>query len=195
MECGLQPISSMTACDITASSSSGTPVHFGASDIHAGCPPVAGRRWWRPHRNNLKQLFSRRRYIEGTRLLDKRVAKTDFQVISEGSPLITWREIRRARASFLTNTQTLYRLKSNIFPLWNWAKQDLSCPVPECVDVGPALAIHVFWTCPSARRHWEYLLDRVKWLGTFQEDDLHVWVFGLDLPGIPPTPGSLPSTL
>ena len=62
----------------------------------------------------------------------------------------------------------------------------LSCPVPECVDVGPALSRHIFWTCPSAGRHWEYLLDRWRWLGTFPEDDLHVWVFGLDLPGISP---------
>ena len=53
------------------------------------------------------------------------------------------------------------------------------------MDACPALARHIFWTCPSARRHWEYLLDRWRWLGTFLEDDLHVWVFGLDLPGIP----------
>ena len=100
--------------------------------------------------------------------------------------LITRRDIRRIRASFPTNAQTIYRLKSNSSPLCNWAKQDLSCPVPECVNAGPALARHIFWTCTSARRQWEYLLDRWRWLRTFLEDDLHVWVFGLDLPGIPP---------
>ena len=99
--------------------------------------------------------------------------------------MIEWRDIRRTRASFPTNAQTLYRLKSNSFPLWNWATHDLSCPAPECPPAIPAMASHVFWTCPSARQHWEYLLDRWRWLGTFQKADLHIWVFGLDLPGTP----------
>ena len=59
-------------------------------------------------------------------------------------------------------------------------------PIPECADAGSVLASHIFWTCPNARRHWEFLIDRWRWLGTFKEVDLHVWVFGLDLPGIPP---------
>ena len=54
------------------------------------------------------------------------------------------------------------------------------------MDAGTDLARHIFWTCPSARQHWEFLLDRWRWLGTFPEDDLHVWVFGLDLTEIPP---------
>ena len=145
MECGVQPVSLMTACDIAASSSSGTPVHFGAHPILMRVVHLwAGRQRWRPHRKKLKQLISRRRYIEGTRLIEERVAKADFHVILEGLPLITWRDIRRIRASFPTNTQTIYRLKSNSFPLWNWAKQDLSCPVPEYAADGPALESHIF---------------------------------------------------
>ena len=50
---------------------------------------------------------------------------------------------------------------------------------------GPATASHVFWTCPSARRHWTYILDRWRGLGSFTATDLNVWVFGLDLPDIP----------
>ena len=187
MECGVQPVASMEACDIAASTASKSPVHFGA---HPALTRVvhmwAGRRRWRPQRRKLKQIITRRRRAVGTRLLDERVATTDFHVISEGTTLFTWRDIRRIRASFPTNAQTLYRLKSNSFPLWNWAQQDLSCPVPECANAGPALASHIFWTCSSARRHWEFLLDRWRWLGTFQEADLNVWVFGLDLPAIPP---------
>ena len=97
----------------------------------------------------------------------------------------TWRDIRRIRASFPTNARTLYMLNSNSFQICNWAKQDLSCPVPACATAGPALACYIFWTCPSARRHWAFLLDRWRWLGTFQEADLHVLVFGLELPGVP----------
>ena len=48
------------------------------------------------------------------------------------------------------------------------------------------MASHIFWTCPSARRHWAFLLDRWRRLGTFLEADLNVWVFGLDLPEITP---------
>ena len=152
MECGLPSVSSMTAYDIAASSPSGTPVNFGAHPLLTRVVHLwAGRRRWRPHQKKLKQLISWRRYMEGSRLLKKRIVKGVFHVISEGSPLTTWRDIRRIRASFPTNAQTIYRLKSNTFPLWNWAKQDLLCPVPEYVDACPALARHIFWTCPSAR--------------------------------------------
>ena len=155
MECGLQPVSSMTACDIAASSFSGTPVHFGTHPMLTRVVHLwAGRRRWRPHRNKLKQLIFRLRYMEGTRLLEERVAKADFHVISKGSPLITWRDIRRIRASFPTNYQTMYWLKINSFPLWNWAKQDLSCPDPGCVNAGTALESHIFCAFPSAHRHW-----------------------------------------
>ena len=65
-------------------------------------------------------------------------------------------------------------------------KQDLSCPVPECAAAGSAMESHIFWTCPSARRHWAFHLDRWRRLGTFLEGDLNVWVFGLYLPEIPP---------
>ena len=120
MECGVQPVSSVMACDIAAFSASEVPVRFGAHlaltrTVHV----LAGRRRWRPQRRKLKQLISRWRRAEGTRLLDERVAKTDFHVILEGTPLIAWRDIRRIRAFFPTNAQILYRLKSNSFPLWN----------------------------------------------------------------------------
>ena len=47
------------------------------------------------------------------------------------------------------------------------------------------MASHVFWNCPSARRHWNYLLERWRKLGDLTEADLHVWLFGMDLPRIP----------
>ena len=161
MECGVKPVSLMAACDIAASSTSGTPVHFGAHPVLKRVFHLwAGRRRWRSQRRKLKQLISRRRYIEGTKLLDERVANTAIHVISEGSPLITWSDIRRIRVSFPANAPTIYRLNSKNMPLWNWAKQVMSCPVPEFADAGPALVSHIFWTFPSARRRWEYLLDR-----------------------------------
>ena len=46
------------------------------------------------------------------------------------------------------------------------------------------MASHVFWNCPSARCHWNYLLERWRKLGDLTEADLHVWVFGMDLPSI-----------
>ena len=117
-------------------------------------------------------------------ILDERVAKRGFQVISYGTSIITWREIRRVRASFPTNAQTLYRLKSNSFPLWNWASQDLSCPVPGCSRTLPFVGQHVFWTCSSVSRQWGHLL--VKWspLMGFNITDFNVRVFGLDLPEV-----------
>ena len=47
------------------------------------------------------------------------------------------------------------------------------------------MASHFFWNCPSARRHWNYILKRWRLLGDLKEADLHVWVFGMDLPSIP----------
>ena len=72
----MQPVSSMVACYISAYSVSGTPVHFGAHPALTRVVHVlAKRRRWRPQRRKLKQLISRRRRAEGTRLLDERVAK------------------------------------------------------------------------------------------------------------------------
>ena len=79
MECRLQPVSSMTACDIAASSYSGTPVHVGAHPMLTRVVHLwAGHRRWRPLRKKTRQLISRRRYMEGARLLKARVAKADF---------------------------------------------------------------------------------------------------------------------
>ena len=121
-----------------------------ASAAHAGFPPVGRSSPVATTTTEINSLSPGGANLEGTRLLDLRVAKTDFHVISEGSALITWRDIRLIRASFPTNAQTLYRLKSNSFLLWNWAKQDRSCLGPGCVNAGPALASHIFWACPSA---------------------------------------------
>ena len=76
MECGMQPVSSMAACDIAASSASGTPVHFGAHPVLTRVIHIrAGRRRWQPRHQELKQTISRRRFAEGVRLLDDRDAK------------------------------------------------------------------------------------------------------------------------
>ena len=100
LDCGMQPVLSMAASDIAASSASKTPVHFGAHPILTRIVHLwAGRRRWRPQRRKLKQLISRRHYLEGTIALEKRIATADFQVRSEGSPLITWRDIRRNRCA------------------------------------------------------------------------------------------------
>ncbi|CAI5725704.1 unnamed protein product [Peronospora destructor] len=58
-------------------------------------------------------------------------------------------------------------------------------PSPECPPAIPAMANHVLWTCPSARRHWEYLLDWWRMIGDLKDADLNVWVFGMDITGIP----------
>ena len=45
MECGVQPVSSVMACDIAASSASGTPVHFGEHpELTRVVHVLAGRR-------------------------------------------------------------------------------------------------------------------------------------------------------
>ena len=75
--------------------------------------------------------------------------------------------------------------ESNSFPLWNWASHDLSFPDPARPPSFLAMASHVFWNCPCARRHWNYLLERWRKLGDLTEADLHVWVFGMELPSIP----------
>ncbi|KAI9916916.1 hypothetical protein PsorP6_017134 [Peronosclerospora sorghi] len=179
-------VSAMSACDAAACLDSGTTVHFGAHPMLTRVLHLwAGRRRWRPQRRKLKRLIARRRGEEGKLGRDERIAKTDFQVIASGKSLIEWRDIRRIRAFFPTNAQTLYRLKSNSFPLWNLASQDLSCPNPACPTSIPFMADHVFWDCPSARRHWDYLLERWQRLGDLREADLHVWVFGMDLPATP----------
>lgn len=150
MNCGVQPVSSMSDCDAAAATDSGTPVHFGA---HPALTRVvqfwAGRRRWRPQRRKLKLTICQHRRAVGTRILSERGAKEDFQLISEGLPLITWRGIQQIRGSFPTNAQTLYRLKSNSFHLWNWAKMISRAPYQsvwlqvlrrQAMYSGPALA-------------------------------------------------------
>ena len=46
------------------------------------------------------------------------------------------------------------------------------------------VASHIFWTCASARRHWDRLRERWRWIGDIPADYLNVWVLGLDLSGI-----------
>ena len=144
MECGVQPVSSMEACDIVASTASGTPVHVGTHPVFTRVVHLsAGRRRWRPQRRKLKHFISRRRFIEGTRLRDERVAKTDFHVISEGLTVTTWIDIRRIRASFPINAQTLYRLKSNRFRSGIGQIKICRSLYSECVDASTALESHI----------------------------------------------------
>ncbi|CAH0474767.1 unnamed protein product [Peronospora belbahrii] len=112
--------------------------------------------------------ISRRLRHQGKQQRDKRAGlSSDFHR--------QWRDLRRIRATFPTCTQTLYRLKSNSFPLWNWAAQNLSCPQSECVRGQSATASHVFWSCPVAQRHWEKLFSLWQCIGMFEETDKHVW--------------------
>ena len=152
--------SSMSTCDTAAYLGSRIAVHFGAHPTHTRVVHLwAGRRRWKPQRRKLKTIISRRRSDAGKRMCDERMQKPDFQVIAADTSLLEWRDIRRIRSSFHTNAQTLYRLKSNSFPLWNWASHDLSCPDTACPPSFPTMASHVFGNCPSARRHWNYLLE------------------------------------
>ena len=186
MEGEVTPVSSMSACDIAACRASGIPVHFGAHPALARVVHIwAGRRRWRPHRRKIKQSISKRRCDEGKRLLKERDAKLHFHVHSEGTSLITWRDIRRIRASFPTNAQTLYQPKCNSFPLLNWASQDVSCPISGCSRTLPTVARHVFWACSCVRCHQELLLDRWRSLRGFSTTDTNVRAFGLELPEIP----------
>uniref|UniRef100_A0AAV1VLR5 Uncharacterized protein n=1 Tax=Peronospora matthiolae TaxID=2874970 RepID=A0AAV1VLR5_9STRA len=54
------------------------------------------------------------------------------RVVSRGADVVEWVESRQIRASFKQVTRTLYQIKSNSFPLWNRAAQDMSCPITEC---------------------------------------------------------------
>ena len=83
-------------------------------------------------------------------MCDERMQKPDFQVIAAGTSLLKWRDIQRIQESFPTSAQTLYRLKSNIFPLWNWTSHDLSCPDPAC---------------PPSFRPWIVTFSRIALLG------------------------------
>ena len=91
-----------------------------------------------------KQIIFRRRCNEGTRLLAEQVAKTDSHVILGGLLLITWRNIKRIRASFPKTSHPVYRLKRNEFLIWEWSKQHLPCPATECADAGPVLGNTIF---------------------------------------------------
>ena len=80
-------------------------------------------------------------------MCDERMQKPDFQAIAAGTSLLDWRDIRRIRASFPINAQTLYCLKSYSFALWDWGSHELSCPDPACPLSFSAMASHVFWNC------------------------------------------------
>ena len=110
-----------------------------ASGAYARCSPVRWTSTMTATTNATKQIIFRRRCNEGTRLLAEQVAKTDSYVILGGLLLITWRKIKRIRASFPKTSHTVYRLKRNEFLIWEWSKQHLPCPVTECADDGPVL--------------------------------------------------------
>ena len=109
---------------------------------------------------------------------DQRATRPDFRVVSAGTDLVEWKELRHIRGTFPTGVQTLYPLKSNSFPLWNWSRQDLSCPNPVCDRSLTAPASHVFWTCPGAQWHWNHLLSLWQCFGTIDMDRRNSWGFG-----------------
>ncbi|DAZ92437.1 TPA: hypothetical protein N0F65_000221 [Lagenidium giganteum] len=54
--------------------------------------------------------------------------------------------------------QSLYRLKSNHFPIWNRLANNRSCPHPECSSQSYFLVLPGFWSCWVAKRRWWHLL-------------------------------------
>ena len=179
-------VSSMFDCERSATTSSGIPVHFGA---HPRLTHVVylwtGSSRWRPKRKAPIKIITRRLHFQGLRHRDQRATRPEFRVVSAGTDLVEWKELRHIRGTFPTRVQTLYRLKSNSFPLWNWFRQDLSCPNPVCDRSFTAPASHVFWTCPGAQWHWNHLLSLWQCLGTIDLDRRNFWAFGMGLPGTP----------
>uniref|UniRef100_M4BQ96 Uncharacterized protein n=1 Tax=Hyaloperonospora arabidopsidis (strain Emoy2) TaxID=559515 RepID=M4BQ96_HYAAE len=186
MPCDSTSVSSMVECDRSATTSCGIPVHFGA---HPRLTRVVhlwtGSSRWRPKRKALIKIMTRRLHFQGLRHRDQRATRSDFRVVSAGTDLVEWKELRHIRGTFSTGLQTLYRLKSNSFPLWNWSRQDLSCPNPVCDRSLTAPASHVFWTCPGSQWHWNHLFSLWQCLGTIDMDRRNIWVFGMGLPGTP----------
>ena len=108
------PVSSMSACDTAACLDSGMAVHFGAHPtltrvVHLWAGVDDGGRN-DGHSNKLSPADT----IEKANVC---AMNADIQVIAAGTSLLEWRDIRRIRAPFPTNAQTLYCLKDNSFPL------------------------------------------------------------------------------
>ena len=145
MPCDSTSVSSMFECEHSATTSCGIPVHFGA---HPRLTRVVhlwtGSSRWRTKRKALIKIIPRRLHFQGLRRLDQRAMRPDIHVVSAGTDLVDWKELRHIRETFPTGVHTLYRLKSNSFPLWNWSRQDLSCLNPVCDRSLTAPAIHVF---------------------------------------------------
>lgn len=118
---------------------------------------------------------------------DKKEAANDHQIVKRGTDLVDWIDLHRIRATFPQVAQTLYRLKSNRFPLWNWAAQDTSCPNPGRTRSEHATASHVFWTCPAAQRHWQHLRAELRSIAALDDEDPSLWIFALELPEMPNT--------
>lgn len=79
MQCEVTPVASMSACDIAASTSSGTPGRISAYPLHARIVHCRyGRRPWRPHRRHLKKIILRWRRAEGFQILGEREEKNIF---------------------------------------------------------------------------------------------------------------------
>jgi ribonuclease HI len=111
--------------------------------------------------------------------------KPEQQEIQEGLQLIGWKELRRIPSTGAYVAQTLYRLKSNKFPLWNRSAGNLSCPHPSCTSVAVSTSQHVFWECPGAKGWWSQLLKIWRRIGFDPGEAPLVWIFGLELPDIP----------
>uniref|UniRef100_M4BBT6 Uncharacterized protein n=1 Tax=Hyaloperonospora arabidopsidis (strain Emoy2) TaxID=559515 RepID=M4BBT6_HYAAE len=69
----------------------------------------------------------------------------DHLVVARDASLVDCTELRRIRATFSQVMRTLFRLKANCFPLWNWAAGNRSCPHSDCLPGDPAAASHVFF--------------------------------------------------
>ena len=179
-------IGSMAECDTIASRINSSPVQFvDHPALRHIVQPWAGHQRWRPCCKAIKTSVFRGRHHEGELQRDKCMTATDHRVVSHGADLIEWTELRWIRAISSQVMQTIYRLKCNSFPLWNWSIRDRSCPNPEYSPGTYASASHVFWNCPAMQVHWRRLLDLRRVFGEFEDADIYVWVFAFRLPACP----------
>uniref|UniRef100_M4BC18 Uncharacterized protein n=1 Tax=Hyaloperonospora arabidopsidis (strain Emoy2) TaxID=559515 RepID=M4BC18_HYAAE len=181
-------VGSRTECDTIANRIGGSPVQFvDHPALTRIVQPWVGYQRRRPCRKAIKTSIFRGRHREGELQRDKSMTAKDPRVVLRGADLIEWTELRWFRAISPQVTQTIYRLKCNSFPLWNWSIWDRSLPNPECSPGTYALASHVFWNCSAAQVHWRRLLDLWRCFGEFEDANIRVWVFPFRLLACPQT--------
>uniref|UniRef100_M4BBT5 Uncharacterized protein n=1 Tax=Hyaloperonospora arabidopsidis (strain Emoy2) TaxID=559515 RepID=M4BBT5_HYAAE len=100
---------------------------------------------WTPRRKDFKASIARLTCGVGVLQRDKRMTAVDHLVVARDASLVDCTELRRIRATFSQVMRTLFRLKANCFPLWNWAAGNRSCPHSDCLPGDPAAASHVFF--------------------------------------------------